>query len=350
MMDKLNTISANMEMMTERQDRSERLIEQMKGKKVELSNQLPSQPTPNPRNLGPSSSNKPHNVNHIDIEANLEDEALAISGLRSGKILPDPYRELGCHDDQDTRAADPTKAVVNNEESSEENLEDEDIYQERPTDLDPDPAHYKPPVPFLQALNRERVKVNQSEDHLLDTLKKVTIQIPLLEAIQHIPAYAKFLKGMCTPQRKSKRIFLSETASSIMLDELPLKKEDLGAPMIACEIGLMTFTRCLLDTGASINILPKAVFDQYRVGELQPHLVELCLADGSVRRPHGIVMNIIVKVEHCHFPVDFLVVDMKATRNLSNAPIILGRPFLATARAVTDWGKGEIELKVTHIV
>ncbi|XP_078445563.1 uncharacterized protein LOC144714654 [Wolffia australiana] len=338
-----------MEMMTERQDQI--LIEQMKGKKVEFSDQLPLQPTPNPRNLGPSSSNKSHNVNHIDVEADLEGEALAISGLRSGKVLPDLYGDLVCHDDQVMGAADPTKAAVNGEESSEESFGEEDLHQERLTNLDPNPAHYKPPVPFPQALNREKVRVNEPEDHILDTLKKVTIQIPLLEAIQHIPAYAKFLKGMCTPQRKSKRIFLSETASSIMLDELPLKKEDPRAPMIACEIGLMTFTRCLLDTGASINILPKAVFDQYKVGELQPHLVELCLADGSVRRPHGIVMNVIVKVEHCHFPVDFLVVDMKATKNLSNAPIILGRPFLATARAVTDWGKGEIELKVgTHSV
>ena len=38
--------------------------------------------------------------------------------------------------------------------------------------------------------------------------------------------------------------------------------------------------------------------------------------------------------------------DMKATIEPSRAPIILRRPFLATARVVTDWGKGEEELKV----
>ena len=108
----------------------------------------------------------------------------------------------------------------------------------------------------------------------------------------------------------------------------------------------MTFTRSLLDTGASINILPKAVFDHHHVRELQPFLTELCLADGSVRKPHGIVEDMIVRVEGCYFSVDFLVVHMKITKELSQASIILGRPFLATAKAVTDWGKGEVILKV----
>ena len=116
--------------------------------------------------------------------------------------------------------------------------------------------------------------------------------------------------------------------------------------MITSEIGGMTFTRSLLDTGASINILPKAIFDRHHKGELQTFLLELCLADGLVRKPHGIVEDVIVRIEGCYFAVDFLVVDMNITKELSQAPIILGRPFLATAKAVTDWGKGEVILKV----
>ena len=109
--------------------------------------------------------------------------------------------------------------------------------------------------------------------------------------------------------------------------------------MITSEIEGMSFTRSLLDTEASINILPKAVFDHHHVGELQPFLVELCLADGLVRKPHGLLEDVIVRIEDCYFPVDFLVVDMKMTKELTQAPIILGRPFLATAIAVTDWGE-----------
>ena len=108
----------------------------------------------------------------------------------------------------------------------------------------------------------------------------------------------------------------------------------------------MSFTRSLLDTGASINILPKVLFDHHHVGELQPFLVELCLADGSEKKPHIIVEDVIVKIEDFYFPVDFLVVDMKMTKELSQALIILGRPFLTTTKAVTDWRKGEVILKV----
>ena len=65
-----------------------------------------------------------------------------------------------------------------------------------------------------------------------------------------------------------------------------------------------------------------------------------------MRKPHGLVEDVIVRIEDCYFPVDFLVVDMKMTKELSQALIILGRPFLATAKAVTDWGKGEVILKM----
>ena len=131
-----------------------------------------------------------------------------------------------------------------------------------------------------------------------------------------------------------------------MMNSLPIKKRDPGAPMITSEIGGMSFTRSLLDTGASINILPKVVFNRHHVGELQPFLVLLCLADRSLRKPHGLVEDVIVRIEDCYFPVDFIVVDMKMTKELSQAPIIVGRPFLATAKTVTDWGKGEVILKV----
>ena len=74
-----------------------------------------------------------------------------------------------------------------------------------------------------------------------------------------------------------------------MMNSLPIKKRDPGALMITSEIGGISFSRSLLDKGASINILPKAIFDRHHVGELQPFLVELCLADGSVRKPHRLV-------------------------------------------------------------
>ena len=65
-----------------------------------------------------------------------------------------------------------------------------------------------------------------------------------------------------------------------------------------------------------------------------------------MRRPYNVVEDVIVKVENCYFLVDFIIMDMKSTKDFTDSPIILGRPFLATAKAITDWGKGEIIFQI----
>ena len=109
--------------------------------------------------------------------------------------------------------------------------------------------------------------------------------------------------------------------------------------MISCEMGGKTFSRSLLNMGASVNIFPKGVYDTCPLGELQPLFIELSLADGSVRRPQGILEDVIVKVEKCYFPIDFIIVDMKSMKDFIDAHIILGRPLLVAAKASTDWAK-----------
>ena len=146
--------------------------------------------------------------------------------------------------------------------------------------------------------------------------------------------------------RKPKRIHMSETISSIMLSTLSRTRRDPGAPMISCEIGGRTFTRSLLNLGASVNILLKGVYDICPLGELQPLFIKLSLADRSVRRSHGVVEDVIVKVENCYFLVNFIIVDMKSTKDFTDSPIILGRPFLATTKAITYWGKDEVIFQV----
>ena len=143
---------------------------------------------------------------------------------------------------------------------------------------------YKPFVPYPLALNRPKAKVNESDDHLLEAIQKRTIIIPLIDATKHISTYVKFLKGISTPHRNLKRIQLRKRVSLIMMNYLPIKKRDPGAPMITSEIRGMTFTRSLLDTKNSINILPKAIFGHHHVGELQPFFVEICLAGGSEKK------------------------------------------------------------------
>ena len=127
--------------------------------------------------------------------------------------------------------------------------------KEEQAKAEPNPNTYKPSVPYPQALNFPKAKNNETDDHLLVAFKKVTITIPLIDDIKHIPSYAKFLKGICTSHRNPRRIQLSETVSSIMMNVLPIKKRDPGAPMIMKKIGGMSFTRSLLDTGARVPTL-----------------------------------------------------------------------------------------------
>ena len=280
---------------------------------ISIDNKKGKHATINPRNQGASSSQM-HNLSHVHVDEEAVENALAISSLKSSKDLPDPYKDHPLHK---SSIDEETPTVIVEQDSSSQD-EEERVRAEPILDT------YKPPVPYPQALSKPRAKVSESDDHLLEAFQKVTITIPLVDAIKHISSYAKFLEGICTPHRSPKRIQLSENISSIMMNSLPIKKRDPGAPMIMSEIGEMTFTKSLLDTGASINILLKVVFDHHHVGELQPFLIELCLADGSVRKPHGIVEGVIVRIEGCYFPVDFLVEDMKITNELSQAPIIIG--------------------------
>ena len=95
-----------------------------------------------------------------------------------------------------------------------------------------------------------------------------------------------------------------------------------------------------------IHFLVSPLVLRCTIGNTSPVLHQLCLAKGSVRKPHGVVEDVMVRIEYCYFLVDFLVINMKMIRELSQASIILGRTFLATAKAITDWEKGEVILKV----
>ena len=83
--------------------------------------------------------------------------------------------------------------------------------------------------------------------------------------------------------RQNKRIKLSETVSFVLLYKFPTKKRDPRAPLITCEVGEKKFIKTLLDYGASVNILPKMVYDRLKLGEIEPACIDLLLVDGSVR-------------------------------------------------------------------
>ena len=165
-----------------------------KVKQVYFSDQLLSQVTANLRNQG-SSSSQMHNLNHVHVDEEAVETTLAIASLQSGKDLPDPYKDHQIH--QSPIIEDTPNIVEYDTDSKDE---------EEQAKAKPNPNTYKPLVPYPQALNHPKAKTNESDDHLLEAFKKLTIIIHLIDAIKHIPSYAKFLKGICTPHRNPKSI------------------------------------------------------------------------------------------------------------------------------------------------
>ncbi|GAV74700.1 hypothetical protein CFOL_v3_18180 [Cephalotus follicularis] len=142
-----------------------------------------------------------------------------------------------------------------------------------------------PKAPFPECLRSSSLvppfgKKLARMDEMMELFKQVQINLPLLDAIRQVPAYAKFLKDLCTTKRKlktyiPKTVHLTEQVSAVLSNKLPPKLKDPGAPLISCKIGNLLIDRALLDLGASINILPSSVYDHFRFGELKPAEVTL---------------------------------------------------------------------------
>ncbi|GKB77388.1 reverse transcriptase domain-containing protein, partial [Tanacetum coccineum] len=108
---------------------------------------------------------------------------------------------------------------------------------------------------------------------------------------------------------------------------------------------LLKLDECLAlaDLGASINLMPLSVWKQLSLPELTSTRMTLELADRSVAHPKGVAEDVFVKVGKFYFPADFVVVDYDVDPRV---PLILGRPFLRTARALIDVYGEELTLRV----
>ncbi|KAA3481964.1 Transposon Ty3-I Gag-Pol polyprotein [Gossypium australe] len=85
------------------------------------------------------------------------------------------------------------------------------------------------------------------------------------------------------------------------------------------------------------------MFKQLGLGKPRQTRMNIQLIDKTVRIPRGIIENVLIKIDKLVFPVDFVVLDMDEDNNI---PLILGRPFLATARAKIDIYAGDLTLRI----
>ena len=202
------------------------------------------------------------------------------------------------------------------------------------------------PPPFPEALKGMKKASNPTE--ILEVLRQVKVNIPLLDMIKQVPTYTKFLKDLCIVKKGlkvDKKAFLIEQVSAIIQRKTPVKYKDPRSPTILVNIRGTCVDKALLDLGASANLLPYSVYKQLGLGELKPTTITLSLANRLVKIPKGIVEDVLVKVDKFYYPVDFVVLDKESVAGRTNhVPIILGRPFLATSNAIINCWNGVMQL------
>ncbi|KAG8491021.1 hypothetical protein CXB51_014153 [Gossypium anomalum] len=190
-------------------------------------------------------------------------------------------------------------------------------------------VEYKPHVPYPNVTKKDRSD-EQFDAERNEVLKELLANKQKLDEASHVE-----LNAVC---------------SAILQNKLPNKLKDLRSFTIPCLIGSLDVNNALADLGVSINVMPYKMFKQLGLGKPKQTRMSIQLADKTIRFPRGIIEDVLVKIDKFIFLVDFIILDIEED---SNTPLILGRPFLETARTIIDVGTEEqslfkLAIRVTH--
>nr|GEZ30016.1 reverse transcriptase domain-containing protein [Tanacetum cinerariifolium] len=178
--------------------------------------------------------------------------------------------------------------------------------------------------------------------------RHMSFEISFTDALILMPKFASTLKALIGNKEKLSemaRTLMNEHCSAVILNKLPRKLGDPGKFLIPCEFPGIDKCLALADLGASINLMSFSIWEALSLPELTPTCMILELADRLVSKPIGIAKHVSFKVGVFHFPADFVVVDFKPDPQV---PLILGRCFLNTGRALIDVHKGELTFRIEN--
>ncbi|GKE20730.1 reverse transcriptase domain-containing protein, partial [Tanacetum coccineum] len=206
----------------------------------------------------------------------------------------------------------------------------------------------KPSIPYPSRRNdeRRREKANDQIEKFYKIFQDMSFEISLADALILMPKFASTLKALIGNKEKLSemaRTPLNEHCSAVILNKLPEKLGDPGKFLIPCDFPGMEECLALADLGASINLMPLSMWKRLSLPELTPTCMTLELADRSITKPIGIAEDVYLKVGKFKFLADFVVVEFDADPRV---PLILGRSFLKTGRALIDVYEGELTLHV----
>nr|GEZ41106.1 reverse transcriptase domain-containing protein [Tanacetum cinerariifolium] len=182
----------------------------------------------------------------------------------------------------------------------------------------------KPSIPYPSRRDNERRRdqANEQIEKFYEIFKDMSFEISITDALMLMPKFASTLKALIGNKvkfSKMARTPMNEHGSAVILNKFPKKLGDPKKFLIPCEFPGMDECLALADLGASINLMPLSLWKELSLPELTPTCMTLELADRSVSKP----------------------IDPRV-------PLILGRCFLKTGRALIDVHKGELTLRFEH--
>ncbi|GJR23947.1 reverse transcriptase domain-containing protein [Tanacetum coccineum] len=189
---------------------------------------------------------------------------------------------------------------------------------------------------------KSRDKASTQMGKIFQIFQDLRLDISFADALLLMPRFAPTIKSLLMNKEKFlelAKIPLNENSSTILLKKLPEKLGDPGKFLIPCNFPGMDVCHALADLGASINLMTLSIWKKLSLPNLTPTRMTLELEDRSITHP---AEDIFVKVGNFYFPTDFVVVDFEADPRV---PLILGRSFLRTSRALIDVYEGELVLR-----
>ncbi|GJY76229.1 reverse transcriptase domain-containing protein [Tanacetum coccineum] len=177
----------------------------------------------------------------------------------------------------------------------------------------PNPNSYQSKLPYPERMKvRENDKPSAQHSWFLKMFKQLRLEIGLKEALVEMQKFNKWLSSLLRNKEKLE------------------------------EIAIMT-VNAESDSGASINLLPHSIYKKLELEALTPTRMTLELANRSITHPMGIAEDVVVRVDGFTFLADFVVVNFEPDPRV---PIILGRPFLRTTKALIDLYEETLTLRV----
>jgi hypothetical protein len=199
--------------------------------------------------------------------------------------------------------------------------------------FDPKVTHIPEKSSKLPFPKKKKDDTEAKYEKFIKVLKGLNITIPFSEALSEMPAYSKFLKEILAKKRLVPDSILGVNSLSLpsvckaVHGKLPEKLCDPGRFAITIGLGHHKYL-ALIDLGASASLMPLSIWKKILLGDLRPVNMKLFMADGSCTYSTGIIDDVPVQVGKFFVPNDFVVMDIEED---DSVPIILGRPFLATA-------------------